>query len=306
MLSEHLIEMNEKPVESVRTSETLPSGVLDLVGRLKEAATARDIQTATLTTRHLGKMLAQLGIRTIEDINLMLDPAARLEWSGYRPDSSPAAIALFIQKEATIVHLDATQDFRLLSSRDLTDALSQKSVPSQAEIAAMTAPVAETFLLLLQFTLHAQIWDKSRRKTLLRLIQHTSFCHNILPPSFICEGITVANDVYRGSLSDGRAVCLKVLRIFMDSERGDLEEESKRKAFKSFLREAFLRHQVDHPNILPLLGVSHDSFPHRLAFVSPLMTNGDVMVFLRNELQPYKVRLDWVPVGNCAWDSIPS
>ncbi|KAH8810362.1 kinase-like domain-containing protein, partial [Flagelloscypha sp. PMI_526] len=58
-----------------------------------------------------------------------------------------------------------------------------------------------------------------------------------------------------------------------------------------FLHEAVLWHQLNHPNILPLLGVSFDAFPNRVCFVSPLMKNGDIMSYVKRESSNVDTRL---------------
>ncbi|KAH8810302.1 kinase-like domain-containing protein, partial [Flagelloscypha sp. PMI_526] len=47
--------------------------------------------------------------------------------------------------------------------------------------------------------------------------------------------------------------------------------------------EALLWKQLNHPNIVPFLGVTYTAFPNRMALVSSFMTNGDIMKYIKRE-----------------------
>ncbi|KAH8798545.1 kinase-like domain-containing protein, partial [Flagelloscypha sp. PMI_526] len=109
--------------------------------------------------------------------------------------------------------------------------------------------------------------------------------HRILPSSFFVTDIErkgenpIAGggfaDVYRGKWH-GQEVCLKVLRVYLGAEG-----HNKDSAVSDFFKEAIVWQRLNHPNIMPFLGVDKTCFPGRLAFVSPFMENLDVMTFLR-------------------------
>ncbi|KAF9006313.1 kinase-like protein [Hymenopellis radicata] len=95
------------------------------------------------------------------------------------------------------------------------------------------------------------------------------------------------SDIYRGTLREYGAVCLKVLRTHT---QGKLRAE---RVIKSFCQEALIWRQVRHDSILPFLGVTQ-FVPWRLCLISPWMENGNIMTFL--EKNPLHNRL------GCVWD----
>ncbi|KAK0439972.1 kinase-like domain-containing protein [Desarmillaria tabescens] len=70
-------------------------------------------------------------------------------------------------------------------------------------------------------------------------------------------------------------VCLKVLRIFTDDEtksRGDIR--------KDFCREALVWRNLQHPNVLCVIGINEDLFHPSFCLISPWMKNGNIISFL--------------------------
>ncbi|KAF8135233.1 kinase-like domain-containing protein, partial [Mycena galopus ATCC 62051] len=105
---------------------------------------------------------------------------------------------------------------------------------------------------------------------------------NLLPSSFLVEDVHCPNmnpvggggfaDVYKGSLYD-RPVALKVLRIHTaGAVLAKIEQ--------SFCNEAFIWRQLNHPNILPFLGISKALFTGRLCMIAPWMENGNLLSYL--------------------------
>ncbi|KAF9254762.1 kinase-like protein, partial [Marasmius fiardii PR-910] len=89
-------------------------------------------------------------------------------------------------------------------------------------------------------------------------------------------------DIYKGVFQN-RSVCLKVLKIYVE------DEEEKRNNDLHFYKETLLWTQLNHPNLLPFLGVNTTQFPGKLALVSPWMVNGQITKFL--EMNPNHDRL---------------
>jgi serine/threonine protein kinase len=104
-------------------------------------------------------------------------------------------------------------------------------------------------------------------------------------------------DIYKGEL-DGETVCVKVLRIFMNEfEREKLFKVSVTNisllpcyqtlcylAFavsQDIAREVLLWKELDHPNILPFLGVDMTLRHPSCCLVSPWMKNGSVLAFIK-------------------------
>ncbi|KAF9053824.1 kinase-like protein, partial [Hymenopellis radicata] len=81
-------------------------------------------------------------------------------------------------------------------------------------------------------------------------------------------------DIWKGQMND-ETVCLKVLRIFL--ENGHV---ARQKIIKSFCSEALVWRNLNHPNVLPFLGVSKDLFYPSFCLISPWMNNGNIMAFL--------------------------
>ncbi|KAG8729308.1 hypothetical protein FRC11_009086 [Ceratobasidium sp. 423] len=78
-------------------------------------------------------------------------------------------------------------------------------------------------------------------------------------------------DVYRGQLSDGTIVSVKVLRDSFDNP--DLSKHLKRAA-----RELHVWSKCSHPNVLPLLGLA--VFRGRIGMISPWMGEGTLPAYL--------------------------
>ncbi|KAJ8083461.1 hypothetical protein PM082_009335 [Marasmius tenuissimus] len=87
-------------------------------------------------------------------------------------------------------------------------------------------------------------------------------------------------DVYKG-IADGdhsHPVCLKVLRVHTQSD-----EHRRKKMVEDFCQEALIWTHLDHPNVLPLIGVNTKLFGTDFCLVSPWMENGDIITFLKRK-----------------------
>ncbi|KAG7100175.1 hypothetical protein E1B28_001954 [Marasmius oreades] len=129
------------------------------------------------------------------------------------------------------------------------------------------------------------------RKNCTKCLQTLVNKYRVLPASLFVNDIKEAtftsslggySDIYRG-ISGGRSICLKVLRInVQDGQR--CEDDPRRRddqAFRAFYKEALLWTQLDHPNLLPFLGVNITKFSGRFCLVSPWRVNGEITNFLR-------------------------
>ena len=96
-------------------------------------------------------------------------------------------------------------------------------------------------------------------------------------------------DIYRGRHRD-QVLCLKVIHIvrernnkamlkvippLMNTVVVDLKQLQ-----QSFLQEAILWSQLDHPNILPFYGIYHLDSERNICLVSPWLENGNLMNYL--------------------------
>ncbi|KAK1227559.1 hypothetical protein PQX77_009469 [Marasmius sp. AFHP31] len=82
-------------------------------------------------------------------------------------------------------------------------------------------------------------------------------------------------DVWKGVIgdSDEQVVCLKVVKVYQTS---DIEA-----LFKDYLGEAIVWRQLEHPNLLPFLGIYHLENEHHFCLVSPWMEKGNLIQYLK-------------------------
>ncbi|THU78891.1 kinase-like protein, partial [Dendrothele bispora CBS 962.96] len=86
-----------------------------------------------------------------------------------------------------------------------------------------------------------------------------------------------SGEIWKGLLGDQLA-CLKVVKVYGDSEV--------EKLVKEFLKEAILWRQLDHPNVLPFLGLYFlDTSKQRVCLISPWMENGNLTQYLKKNPQ---------------------
>ncbi|KAF9072307.1 kinase-like domain-containing protein [Rhodocollybia butyracea] len=120
-----------------------------------------------------------------------------------------------------------------------------------------------------------------RWKRCLKLMRRLNRRYGVLPPSMILDGLVCESkravkgggfsDVYIGRWYD-RRVCMKVLRYFQEgSERETL--------LKALSKEVLLWRQLNHPNILPFLGVNTEMFAPTFCIISPWLFNGDIISY---------------------------
>ncbi|KAL0578540.1 Rho guanine nucleotide exchange factor [Marasmius crinis-equi] len=81
-------------------------------------------------------------------------------------------------------------------------------------------------------------------------------------------------DVWKGKVGE-KIVCLKVLRLFTAS---DVE-----RARKDFMQEAIVWRQLNHPNLLPFMGIYYlDDELTELSLISPWMERGNLVQFMKD------------------------
>ncbi|KAF8145297.1 kinase-like domain-containing protein [Mycena galopus ATCC 62051] len=118
-----------------------------------------------------------------------------------------------------------------------------------------------------------------------RMIRKLSASCDILPSSIFVTGVTGKDqfltfgggyaDVYRASYGS-QIVALKCIRHVHLLRGSDL-----RRIRLKFCREALIWKQLNHPHVLPFLGIDGDSFPSSLGIVAPWMEHGTVMNYLK-------------------------
>ncbi|KAK0485336.1 kinase-like domain-containing protein [Armillaria luteobubalina] len=120
------------------------------------------------------------------------------------------------------------------------------------------------------------------RAAYIKCLRALSKAWNIMPSSFVCQDVTREGvnpiggggfaDIWKGK-SHNTQVCLKVLRIF-------ISEEAREKLLHDFCHEALIWRQLNHPNVLPFLGVNEDLFAPSYCLISPWMVNGNIISYL--------------------------
>ncbi|KAL0058989.1 hypothetical protein AAF712_014304 [Marasmius tenuissimus] len=130
--------------------------------------------------------------------------------------------------------------------------------------------------------------DKNYRKRCIQCLCEAAKRYQTLPPTLFLRNIEKEQsswplrgggfaDIWKGrSTSDGTPLCLKVLRMFAESE-----EVRRKKTVLEFCREALVWRQLDHPNVLPFLGVNTDLFAPGFCLVLPWMENGDILKYMK-------------------------
>ncbi|KAJ8079774.1 hypothetical protein PM082_016596 [Marasmius tenuissimus] len=130
--------------------------------------------------------------------------------------------------------------------------------------------------------------DKNYRKRCIQCLCEAAKRYQTLPPTLFLRNIEKEQsswplrgggfaDIWKGrSTSGGTPLCLKVLRMFAESV-----EVRRKKTVLEFCREALVWRQLDHPNVLPFLGVNTDLFAPGFCLVLPWMENGDILKYMK-------------------------
>ncbi|KAJ8083200.1 Rho guanine nucleotide exchange factor [Marasmius tenuissimus] len=84
-------------------------------------------------------------------------------------------------------------------------------------------------------------------------------------------------DVWKGAIrrsgSEEQLVCLKVSKVYVKSDLDAL--------FKEYLREAIVWRQLNHPNVLPFLGIFYLKDDSQFCLISPWMDHGNLLQYLK-------------------------
>ncbi|KAJ6504018.1 kinase-like domain-containing protein [Mycena vulgaris] len=117
-----------------------------------------------------------------------------------------------------------------------------------------------------------------------RLMLKLSEACETVPSTLLITGVTDRSEhpIFSGGFGDvfrasyrARPVALKRLRVFQ-------EDSAPHRTRLRFRREALVWESLRHPFILPLLGIDSNTFPSTFCLVSPLMSNGTILGYLKN------------------------
>ncbi|KAJ7790541.1 kinase-like domain-containing protein, partial [Mycena olivaceomarginata] len=150
---------------------------------------------------------------------------------------------------------------------------------SYKSVLACRDDVAQLLLDLLQDLLDS-LPESSARPRLSKALERLSRASGLHPTCFPLTGLVkVGQQVAAGGFGDiwqglvrGQSVSVKIMRLFRDADTRD--------ALREFGREALIWRQLSHPNLLPFFGLYY--LENRLCLVSPWMSNGHIIEFLRN------------------------
>lgn len=235
----------------------------------------------TETARLLGSDLTALLLRKLaeflvdaQDIFVAIDEHGQTDCSLVVTTSSTGAEILDLRDG----HGDMLPPIR--STSDLRSLLSN---PQSAEKALISLTVSWTSCVmeLLQLETRNPPSNDQKRQC-FRHLRFLSKEHGVLPASFYLHDIIRQSDraLSGGTFCDvwqghwqGQLVCLKVLRLFSTPEH-------RAKTIKQFCRESLVWKQLNHPSVLPLLGVNTELFAPGFCLVSPWMSHGNLLTFL--------------------------
>ncbi|KAJ7233312.1 kinase-like domain-containing protein [Mycena rebaudengoi] len=206
--------------------------------------------------------------------------------------------ALVKSRESRTALLQFSSDLSVADDPGLRDALRKdegqiathilsilKSESSKETVLKLQGDPAQYFLDLVQnaldrgFLLESEYNSKARR-----IILKLSEACDKLPLSLFITGITGRDehatfrggfgDIYRASYA-GKTVALKHIPVY------HRDAELRRIRLK-FCREALVWKDLQHPHILPMIGIDRESFSPSLCMVSPWMENGTVLRYLND------------------------
>ncbi|KAL5497896.1 hypothetical protein ACEPAH_2827 [Sanghuangporus vaninii] len=122
------------------------------------------------------------------------------------------------------------------------------------------------------------------RKVLVKFLYKAAKNRGILPKRFYLQdvkrtgehpfGCGSFGDVYKGQIGNQR-VAVKVCRFFWEPAMKD-------ERYREICREAFIWKPLEHPNVLPFLGICTDDFPS-IGLVSPFMDNGNMLNYIKRK-----------------------
>ncbi|THU84155.1 kinase-like protein [Dendrothele bispora CBS 962.96] len=174
-----------------------------------------------------------------------------------------------------------TTEISIVSTR-LDDILTNRA--RFKNLSAQRGEVAQNLLDRLQaLSDYPGMCEKQRlRSKIFEAMVHISRNSNLYPTCLSLSNVKKVGDdpiagggfgdIWRASIG-GQTACMKVVRLFDDSKIDMF--------LKDFLKEAILWRQLQHPNVLPFLGLYFlDDTRKRICLLSPMMENGNLNSYL--------------------------
>ncbi|KAL0058747.1 Rho guanine nucleotide exchange factor [Marasmius tenuissimus] len=147
---------------------------------------------------------------------------------------------------------------------------------------------AQRYLNMLQLLADSPDIPSRLRSTILQIMLRLSKKSGLCPECLVIQNVQQQGqhpvggggfgDVWKGTIGHAgstRAVCLKVVKVYLTSDV--------RRSLVGYLREAIVWKQLDHPNILPFLGIYYlDDTRQRICLVSPWQERGNLVDYLKD------------------------
>ncbi|KAJ6474388.1 kinase-like domain-containing protein [Mycena vulgaris] len=166
----------------------------------------------------------------------------------------------------------------------------------RAAVLRLEGDSAQYFLDVVQDVLHSGYGTRDECSKARRIINKLSEACDKLPSFLFITGVVDRDeyptfvggfgDIYRASYAR-KPVALKRVRIFRGSKQLPSTARDEHATFgggfaDEFCREALVWQNLQHPFILPLIGIDREPFPTLSCLVSPWMAHGTVLKFLND------------------------
>ncbi|KAF9263034.1 kinase-like protein [Marasmius fiardii PR-910] len=160
--------------------------------------------------------------------------------------------------------------------------------------------IAQEWLDLLQVLAEYPNLTKSLRSSIFTLMIRLSRKSALYPQCLTIRGVEklgdypvgggAFGDVWQGRIEQ-QVVCLKVIRAFRSSDVNLI--------LKDFMQEGILWRQLNHPNVLPFMGIYYLGMEQKqLCLVSPWMERGNLVDFMKSSQDPIDCDLLAYDVAN--------
>ncbi|KAH8796251.1 kinase-like domain-containing protein [Flagelloscypha sp. PMI_526] len=254
--------------------------------------------------KNLCQLLYKLKVPLLWANNRLL-PWLKIEWAILDSDETPQSFLVETVHRASshpcgyIGPVDGEWGLRINSTADIINGFLTNF---SFDLVNVTSVEVASLLHLLEYTICRYHWEPETRRILLKAMQKICANPMAFPRPFNLLNVQCTDqeligkggfsDVYKGTLNSTQIVCLKVPRMCFNPDPSIRHKEAS-KAMRSFINEAVIWKLLQHPNVLPFLGVSYNCFSSQVCFVSPFMRNGDVNKFLGQEKKSIEDRV-WI------------
>ncbi|KAK7049962.1 Rho guanine nucleotide exchange factor [Paramarasmius palmivorus] len=186
---------------------------------------------------------------------------------------NPKPIPSDLESEVVLKHLDGI----------LHDEVEYRNLVSQE------GELAQALLDVLQLLTTSPNTSPQLRSTILKAVLRLSRRSNLYPQCLTIRNVerlgehAVASggfgEIWKGGIEASQeVVCLKVVKLYQTS--------NVEKLLKNFMREAIVWRQLEHPNLLPFLGLFFlAKSKQQLCLISPWVENGNLIQFLERTPQ---------------------